>query len=200
MSHIRSDAEYRQSVRQLAAARKIEAQQRSDLAAMELSQDQIEGVLQPGRVFHEQLQADIAWYERARRREFSSVAGFDELGPFLIALRIGKGWTQRDLARRLGTSDASVSRDEKNEYFGISVERAQRILDALEVSVNIQVDRETHQHRLDAASYVTMENVWKSWLEPILPQTTRTEPSTSLRVTNVGDSVDITRILPEAAA
>ena len=49
----------------------------------------------------------------------------------LIALRIYKGLTQRQLAERLGVSEAAVSRDECNEYHGITLERAQRVLDAL---------------------------------------------------------------------
>jgi len=32
--------------------------------------------------------------------------------------------TERDLARRLGVHETQVSRDERNEYFGITLERA----------------------------------------------------------------------------
>ena len=36
-------------------------------------------------------------------------------------------------------NEAQVSKDEKNEYHGISVERAQRIIDALEGTVTLTV-------------------------------------------------------------
>ena len=52
-----------------------------------------------------------------------------------MALRIALGLTQRELAERLGVHESQVSRDERNEYHGITVERASRILDALGVEL-----------------------------------------------------------------
>src|SRR4029079_10758009 len=49
------------------------------------------------------------------------------------------GLTQRELAERLGISESLVPRDERNEYHGITVERAQRILDALGETVRGRV-------------------------------------------------------------
>jgi transcriptional regulator with XRE-family HTH domain len=53
----------------------------------------------------------------------------------LIALRIALGLTQRQLAERLGVHESQVSRDERNEYHGVTVERASRLLDALGVNL-----------------------------------------------------------------
>ena len=64
------------------------------------------------------------------------------IGLSLIALRLAKGLTQRQLAERLGVNEAQVSKDEKNEYHGISCERAQRIINALEGSVTVAVSAE----------------------------------------------------------
>jgi len=44
-----------------------------------------------------------------------------------------------ELARRLGVHETQVSRDERNEYFGITLERAAKILDALSVRLRSQV-------------------------------------------------------------
>jgi ABC-type Zn uptake system ZnuABC Zn-binding protein ZnuA len=41
------------------------------------------------------------------------------------------GISQKELADRLAVNISQVSRDESNEYHGISLDRAQRILDAL---------------------------------------------------------------------
>jgi division/cell wall cluster transcriptional repressor MraZ len=70
-------------------------------------------------------------------REFENLHG---LGQVLIGVRIARGMTQRELARRLGVDETMVSRDERNEYHGISLERAQRVLDALHESFAMTVE------------------------------------------------------------
>lgn len=57
----------------------------------------------------------------------------------LITSRIAQGISQRDLARRLGVHETQFSRDERNEYFGITLERAAKILDVLNVRLRTQV-------------------------------------------------------------
>jgi transcriptional regulator with XRE-family HTH domain len=39
-------------------------------------------------------------------------------------MRIAQGISQRERARRLDVHETQVSRDERNEYFGITLERA----------------------------------------------------------------------------
>ena len=60
----------------------------------------------------------------------------------LISLRIAQGISQRELAKRLDVHESQVSRDERNEYFGITLERAIRILDALNVRLRTTVEIE----------------------------------------------------------
>ena len=60
----------------------------------------------------------------------------------LIGLRIARGMTQRELARRMDVDETAVSRDERNEYHGITVERARKVLDALEVRLVTRVEVE----------------------------------------------------------
>jgi len=54
-----------------------------------------------------------------------------------------------DLADALGVSVQQVSRDENNEYQGISTERAQRILDALGVRFRLEVEEPIPQDDSD---------------------------------------------------
>ena len=61
----------------------------------------------------------------------------------MVALRIAQGVTQRELARRLGVSESQVSRDERNEYFGITLERATRVVEALGFRLRTKVDVDT---------------------------------------------------------
>jgi ribosome-binding protein aMBF1 (putative translation factor) len=92
--------------------------------------------------FHLQLQEEVESYERLKRGEFEELKNLRGLGHLLISLRIAKGISQRDLAARLGVHESQVSRDERNEYHGITLERAGRILDALKVTLHTKVEME----------------------------------------------------------
>ena len=80
-------------------------------------------------------------YERLKRRDFDELYNLQGLGPLLIGLRISAAMTQRDLAERMGVHESMVSRDERNEYHGITVERASRILEAMGVRITTRVER-----------------------------------------------------------
>ncbi len=84
---------------------------------------------------------DINLYKRIKRREFDNVQSLSSLGKFLITLRIANGLSQQALAQKLDVSPAQISRDERNEYRGITLERAQRVLDALNEEVTIAVNQ-----------------------------------------------------------
>jgi len=53
------------------------------------------------------------------------------------ALRIAKGISQTDLARRLGVSKQVISRYEESDYQTIGVSRLEEILDAIGVKTGI---------------------------------------------------------------
>jgi DNA-directed RNA polymerase specialized sigma subunit len=137
---IRSEAEYQEALHRLEQDRIVAAAQRDALVASGLSPAEVEHAMEPLRSFQAQLEEEVAWYEDVRRRNFPAIRRLTHIGRLLIALRIANGLTQRELAERLGVSEAVVSRDERNEYHGITVERAQRILDALGASVVTQVE------------------------------------------------------------
>jgi DNA-directed RNA polymerase specialized sigma subunit len=137
---IRSEAEYQEALRRLAQDRQLAAAQRDALVAGGLSPEEVEHAMEPLRSFQAQLEEEVAWYEDVRRRNFPAIHRLTQIGRLLIALRLANGLTQRELADRLGVSEAVVSRDERNEYHGITVERAQRILDALHAAVITQVE------------------------------------------------------------
>jgi DNA-binding transcriptional regulator YiaG len=84
-----------------------------------------------------------AMHERVRAGDLSPIHDLSAIGQVLIGLRIARNLTQKQLAGRLGVSEAVVSRDEKNEYHGISVERAQRILEARGASPLLSVSYQT---------------------------------------------------------
>jgi DNA-binding XRE family transcriptional regulator len=137
---IRNEAEYQEALRRLQADQDVAARQREVFVKAGFSADEIERGMEPLLSFQAQLAEEIEWYENVRRGKFPVARRLTQLGHLLIALRIASGLTQRELADRLGVSESVVSRDERNEYHGMTVERAQRVLDALQASVSTQVE------------------------------------------------------------
>jgi transcriptional regulator with XRE-family HTH domain len=57
----------------------------------------------------------------------------DEITPFIAKIRIAKGVSQTELARRLGVNKQVISRYEENDYQTVGIARLQKILDAIGV-------------------------------------------------------------------
>jgi len=132
---IRSESEYREAVARLTEEKtRIEAQ-KAELERMGLSPDDVKRAIDPIRSFHLQLEEEVQSYERLRRGEFEEIRNLRGLGQLLISLRIASGLSQRQLAEQLGVHESQVSRDERNEYHGVTLDRAARILDALDVEL-----------------------------------------------------------------
>ncbi len=136
---IRSETEYQEALRRLTQDQQVAVQQRDALVKAGLSAEEIDRAMQPLLSFHAQLVEEVEWYEHVRRRSFPEINSLTQIGRLLIALRIANGISQQELAKRLGVSESIVSRDERNEYHGITIERAQRILDALGALVVVKV-------------------------------------------------------------
>jgi DNA-directed RNA polymerase specialized sigma subunit len=136
---IRNDQEYQATLKRVEQDRQVAAQQQAALEQAGLAPGEVERAMQPLLSFHAQLAEEVTWYERVKRRDFGVLSQLSGLGRLLIALRIANNLTQRELAQRLGVDESQVSRDERNEYYGITVERAQRVLDALGAEVVTRV-------------------------------------------------------------
>jgi len=132
---IRNENEYREAVRRLREERERLAEHRLRLEETGLAADAVKRALDPFRSFHEQLAEEVESYERLKRGEMGELRNLHGLGTTLVALRIALGLTQRELAERLGVHESQVSRDERNEYHAVTVDRASRILDALGVDL-----------------------------------------------------------------
>ena len=138
---IRNDKEYGITRQRIDDAERVLAAQQSALQSTGLSLEELERGLAPIKAFRAQLEDEIAWYNRVCRRDFDAIQGLTGVGQLLIAARIANSLSQRELAKRLGVSEAQVSRDERNEYHGITVERAQRILDTLGEMLTLRLER-----------------------------------------------------------
>jgi DNA-binding XRE family transcriptional regulator len=137
---IRNESEYQEAVRRIQEEKRRLADHRKRLEEVNLSGEEVERALDPLRSFHLQLEEEVASYERLQRGDLGELRNLHGLGRSLVMLRIALGLTQRELAQKLGTHESQVSRDERNEYNGITVERASRILDILGVELRSVFD------------------------------------------------------------
>ena len=137
---IRNETEYQEAFARLAEERTRLADHRARLKGAGLHDDEIERVIDPIESLHLQLQEEVESYERLKRGEFEELDNLRGLGHLLISLRIAQDISQRELAKRLNVHESQVSRDERNEYFGITLDRAIKILDALNAHLHTKVE------------------------------------------------------------
>jgi ribosome-binding protein aMBF1 (putative translation factor) len=137
---IRNDKEYKEAVERVRQEKRRLAAQKAELKGMGLGPDQVKRALDPMSSFRQQLQEEVQAYERLKRGRFDDLLNLRGLGQLLVSLRIARGLSQRELAERLGVHETQVSRDERNEYHNITLERAARVLEALGVEVHSRVE------------------------------------------------------------
>jgi ribosome-binding protein aMBF1 (putative translation factor) len=139
---IRNEKEYQEAAARLEAERRRLEEHRAKLSEAGLAKDEVKRVMDPMVSFHLQLQEEVESYERLKRGEFDELDNLRGLGHLLVSLRIARSISQRDLASRLGVHESQVSRDERNEYHGITLERAIKVLDALGVRLRTKIEIE----------------------------------------------------------
>ena len=136
---IRNEAEYQEASQRLAQEFLRLAKHRTRLKEAGLGHEEVRRVIDPIESFHLQLQEEVEAYERLKRGQFAELDDLRAVGHLLMTSRIAQGISQRELARRLGVHEFQVSRDERNEYFGITLERAAKILDVLNVRLHTKI-------------------------------------------------------------
>ncbi len=137
---IRSESDYKEAVRRLKEQDQLLSEQQQKLEEMILGEDEAKRAMDPLRSFRQQLVEEIESYDRLKRGEFDEIRNLRGIGHLLIAARIYRGLSQRELAERLGVHESQISRDERNEYHNITLERAARIMDVLGVQISSHVE------------------------------------------------------------
>ena len=74
----------------------------------------------------------------------------DQLAVHLRALRMAKGWSQKQLAEKLGLSQSRIARIE-HDPLHISVDQMLKVLSALGASMRIQLDARSNLMVIPAA-------------------------------------------------
>jgi HTH-type transcriptional regulator/antitoxin HigA len=80
-----------------------------------------------------QLEDEVREYDRLRAGDLilPPIDRLDQIAPHIARIRIAKGISQTELARRLGVSKQVISRYEESDYQTVAVARLQEILDAI---------------------------------------------------------------------
>jgi len=80
-----------------------------------------------------QLEDELREYDQVKSGELTlpDVERLDQIAPFIAKVRIAKGVSQTELARRLGVSKQVISRYEESDYQTVAIARLQEILDAI---------------------------------------------------------------------
>jgi HTH-type transcriptional regulator/antitoxin HipB len=86
----------------------------------------------------------------------------DQLAVHLRALRVAKGWSQKQLAEKLGLSQSRIARIE-SDPLSISVDQLLKVLSAMGASVSIQLDANSNCRAAPAAQMAVTKSVLGDW-------------------------------------
>ena len=136
---IKTEREYLESKKKLEDEFKAIESQEVKMRKAGMTDKHICLALDPLASFAHQLQEEIIEYENIKRNQFEALENLKGMGRLLVALRISKGLKQKELAEKLGVKETQISRDERNEYHGASMEKVQTVLTALGVSLKSEV-------------------------------------------------------------
>jgi len=128
---IKSDAQRERTVAQIEGFRRALAKVTEEKPGKRSAvlRGSYEGMIQ-------QLEQELREYDELKAGELKlpHVEKLDEIAPFITKIRIAKGVSQTELARRLGVSKQVISRYEESEYQTVSIARLQEILDAVGIT------------------------------------------------------------------
>jgi HTH-type transcriptional regulator/antitoxin HigA len=86
-----------------------------------------------------QLEDELREYDQMKSGELTlpHFERLDQIAPSIVKIRIAKGVSQTELARRLGVSKQVISRYEESDYQSVAITRLQEILDAIGVKTAV---------------------------------------------------------------
>jgi hypothetical protein len=127
---IKNDIQYKNTKHKIKIAKLEQIELKKMLAESSFTQDQEDRALEPIQAFYQQFEDEVAYYEYLKAGNLPEL-NLNNLGKFLIELRIARGISEIDLADSLKLSVTDVERNEYNEYHGISIQRWSIILKAI---------------------------------------------------------------------
>ena len=135
---LRNDRELKAAKKQLSKLNELYETQMKEKKKKGLTEEQAKDSLSSSFTYARQCQEEIELYEKLKKGELPPENAFSTRGKYFVAARIARGMTQRELALKLGAKESSVSRDERNEYHGISMEKMDKLAAVLDLRVLIE--------------------------------------------------------------
>ena len=131
---IKSDAQRERTAAQIEGFRQALAQVEKDAISKPSA-----SIRQSYASMIRQLQDELREYDELKSGALNlpRLNRLDQVAPFIAKIRIARGLSQTELARRLGLSKQVISRYEENEYQTLGVARLQEILDAIGIKMAI---------------------------------------------------------------
>lgn len=136
---IKTENEYIEAKKRLQDEFHAIEEQKAKLKKSGFNKQQIQLAIDPLTTFALQLQEEVEEYEKLMRGQFDPLESLNGVGHLLVGLRIYKGMKQKELAEKLGIKEPQVSRDERNEYHGASIDKIQKVLEALNVELRSEI-------------------------------------------------------------
>ncbi|MCM3785076.1 helix-turn-helix domain-containing protein [Neobacillus mesonae] len=137
---IKTETAYRRALEKLKDHKAYISNEKLRYESIGMSREQARLALQPLLSFKEELAEEIYDYEMIKKGSFGPLESIADLGRNLIAYRIFMNISQAELAKRLGVSEAQVSRDERNEYSGATTEKIQTVMNVLGLKTTIKIE------------------------------------------------------------
>lgn len=132
--NIKSEQQYKTMKKRLESLVKQREEKRKELETEGIKEEHIQIALLCVDELYHSTKRDVEEYERVIDGDFEKeTVPLHQLGSHLIKLRLWKGLTQTELAERLGVSQEQVSKDENRGYQGASMDKINRVLQALGV-------------------------------------------------------------------
>lgn len=136
---IKTENEYTEAKKRLQNKFQAIEEQKVKLEKAGFNKQQMQLAIDPLTTFAFQLQEEVEEYEKLMRGQFEPLENLNGIGHMLVALRIYKGIKQKELAEKLDIKESQVSRDERNEYHGASIDKIQKVLKALNAELMSEI-------------------------------------------------------------
>ncbi len=101
------------------------------------------GLLSQGYVEHiTQLKAEIEEYEKMKKAPLPKILrahDLDEISHQIVRLRLARGFTQAELASRIGCKQSDISRLEREDYQGYTIGQLKKIAASLNAEIELDL-------------------------------------------------------------